>query len=165
MARRIPIYADAVILRPRSTVWQEMTGGERHPAWSEPTDSFRAVEGPGPGEVGHTQLYVGPPSPPFGLRSVIVGEIVEVAAELSRTTVAITPLWEYTERVDLRDTLDGHTSVAIAGWVITAPLSDELMHRTARHFTQIVQGYLRRAVDWRPGDPFKTNLLTPEPRP
>ena len=102
--------------------------------------------------------------PPFGLRSVFAGEITEITPELSRTTMVITPTFEYTERLDLRDTLDGHTHVAITGWVITTPMTDEQMHRTSRNFTQIVQGHLRRAEDWRPGDPFKTNLLIPEPR-
>ena len=57
--------------------------------------------------------------------------------------MTITSSWEYTERLDLMDTLDGDTHVAITEWVTTTPMTDELMHRTSRNFTRVVQRYLK----------------------
>ena len=57
-------------------------------------------------------MTVCPPYPPFGSRLVIICETTEITPEISRTSMTITSSWEYTERLDLMDTLDGETHVA-----------------------------------------------------
>lgn len=109
--RRVPTAAERVISAPRSVVWATADADDEADAgWQQ-----QIVGAPASG-VGARHLHVGPPLPPFGMRSVIYSEVTAFQEGYWYTSQTLAGTWEHTETLLLQDTGDGQTLARVTGW-------------------------------------------------
>jgi len=107
----VPTAAERVISAPRSVVWATANADdEAEKGWHQ-----QIVGAPSSG-VGARHIHVGPPLPPFGMRSVIYAEVTAFQEGYWYTSQTLAGTWEHTETLLLQDTPDGQTLARITGW-------------------------------------------------
>lgn len=115
----MPTSAERVISATRTVVWAAIdTDDEPDTGWCQ-----KLVGAPESG-VGARHLHVGPPQPPYGMRTVMYTELTALLEGFSYTTETSAGTWAHTETLQLEDTAEGATLARITGlWVRPAPPS------------------------------------------
>ncbi|NTW42559.1 MAG: hypothetical protein HGA44_22255 [Cellulomonadaceae bacterium] len=101
-----------MIAAPRAAVWAAASDDNED---CDPTWHQHIVGAPDSG-VGAKHIHVGPPLPPFGMRSVIYTEITALHEGYWYTSQTLAGSWEHTETLMLENTADGQTLARISGW-------------------------------------------------
>lgn len=109
--RRVPTAAERLIDAPRAAVWAALEAGDE----AESSSQLRIVGAP-PSGVGARHIHVGPPLPPFGMRSVLYTEVTDVQQGLWLSLRTLAGVWEQTETWVLDDAPGGQTLARITGW-------------------------------------------------
>ncbi|WP_460459506.1 hypothetical protein [Angustibacter peucedani] len=78
------------------------------------------------------------------------------------TTFTVMAGAEHTETLTLHDRNLGETTAELSGWLTLPASATADLSRTQRNFTRLAEGLLRRAAEWRPGDPHRPNLVPRE---
>lgn len=156
------ISASVVIPRPREVVWSELEQAD-HPAWTAPEvggGQEHHLRCDGTLKVGNVHISGPFPLPPFGIRQVWWTEITQIMPGWSITTETYAGIFDHTETLVLHDH-EGGTLARIEGNV--------RRHTTPQHadsavalMTRMANGHLRRAAQWRPGDPPRPIDAFPE---
>ena len=110
--RRVPTLAERVISAPRTVVWAVLVDED------DETDIgfHQQIVGAPASGVGARHVSVGPPSPPFGMRTVMYNEVTAVQEGYWITSQMLAGSWEHIETFFLLDAADGQTLARITGW-------------------------------------------------
>lgn len=120
--RRIETSATLVIPRPREVVSAAIDAHVADETGS--SGRFSIVGAPETG-LGSRRLAIGPPMPPFGLRTIMHTEVIAVEPGHWRTTQMISGTAEQTETLLLADIDGGHTLATVNGWMSKIMRSDD----------------------------------------
>ena len=107
---RVPTSAELVIAAPRAAVWAAADADE------ETEVAPQLIVGAPTSGVGARQVFVGPPLPPFGMRTVMYLEVTGYQEGYWYSAITLAGDWEHTETFTLADTADGQTLARISGW-------------------------------------------------
>jgi hypothetical protein len=92
-------------------VWSAWTALQSEPSQA----SRRAIEGAPTSGLGAATVTVGPPLPPFGLRTVMYSEVTAVEPGWWSTVQTSGGTFEHTETLLLEEAADGTTLVRLTG--------------------------------------------------
>lgn len=109
--RRIPTVAERLIAAPRSAVWAAIDSHDEVAG-----RSILQIAGSPASGVGARHLYVGPPLPPFGMRTVMYTEVTGVQESWWISFQTLAGAWEQTETWVLADAPGAQTLARINGW-------------------------------------------------
>lgn len=141
VVHRVPTAAELVIPAPRLAVWAAATAeGEADPG-------EQLIVGAPTSGVGARHLHVGPPLPPFGMRTVTYCEVTALQQGYWYTKVTLATSWEHTETLTLADTADGQTLARIDGWWTRPAPPGANFEAVRAHISELAAKRLKHIAD------------------
>jgi len=157
---RVPTSAERLIAVPRSAVWAVVYVDDE-----EPDGWHHDIVGAPASGVGARHMRVGPPQPPFGLRTVMYCEVTAAQEGSWVTTQTSGGAWEHTETLVLEDADDGQTLARLTGsWAKPAPRSADFT-KVQVGLNELAAKYLARLAARAEGDPPSASTQTGPGKP